>query len=367
MEFWRRHQRKFFVTLGVLGGGYALYKLHNAYRCQLSELEIELACEKEQDELIKAQMQEHFMTIQRIAYSTTLPHVMNCLSSKVAQDLDVSLLTERLQQGKGQPYSLTSLEKLELWDKLKILSFTRMVLSLWVMTMLTLYIRVQVNILGRHIYINTGRGVQNSHWLEEVNLIDNEDEQQFLASADFLASSGLPSLICNMQTAAAECLRSKQLRDIFNPTILHDTIMEILDTFISMGRPYHWVEYLVPDDSYLHKSTASSSDGDGDISRFQRLMAETRAVLSSAEFRDIVDVALKTLVDAVVKDMTDQPGGGNAALSGMIPLAKLLPHIARMGPILLGEPAKNPFIEVITNIQDVELFFTLLYANGLSL
>ncbi|GAB2298271.1 hypothetical protein Dimus_032341 [Dionaea muscipula] len=116
-------------------------------------------------------MQEHFMTIQRIAYSTTLPHVMNCLSSKVAQDLDVSLLTERLQQGKGQPYSLTSLEKLELWDKLKILSFTRMVLSLWVMTMLTLYIRVQVNILGRHIYINTGRGVQNSHWLVRVTLL----------------------------------------------------------------------------------------------------------------------------------------------------------------------------------------------------
>lgn len=34
-----------------------------------------------------------------------------------------------------------------------------MVLSLWAATLLSLYIRVQVNILGRHIYIDTARGI----------------------------------------------------------------------------------------------------------------------------------------------------------------------------------------------------------------
>lgn len=38
-----------------------------------------------------------------------------------------------------------------------------MVLSLWSVTMLSLYIRVQVNILGRHLYIDTGLG--SSHLL----------------------------------------------------------------------------------------------------------------------------------------------------------------------------------------------------------
>lgn len=43
--------------------------------------------------------------------------------------------------------------------------FTRMVVSLWAIAMLNLYIRVQVNILGRHLYIDTARGLESSHLL----------------------------------------------------------------------------------------------------------------------------------------------------------------------------------------------------------
>ena len=44
-----------------------------------------------------------------------------------------------------------------------------MVLSLWAMTMLSLYIRVQVNILGRHLYIDTARG-GSSHLFVRVTV-----------------------------------------------------------------------------------------------------------------------------------------------------------------------------------------------------
>lgn len=67
-------------------------------------------------------MQAHFENIQKIADTTTLPHAMNYLSSQIAEELDHSQLIERLQQAKGQPNSLTPSEKLELWDRLKILS-----------------------------------------------------------------------------------------------------------------------------------------------------------------------------------------------------------------------------------------------------
>lgn len=67
-------------------------------------------------------MQEHFDKIQKIADSTTLSHVMQYLSSRIAEELDLTPLTERLMKGKGQPNTLTAAEKLELWDRLKILS-----------------------------------------------------------------------------------------------------------------------------------------------------------------------------------------------------------------------------------------------------
>jgi len=64
-------------------------------------------------------MQEHFATIQRIADTTTLPHAMNFLSRRINEELNLSVLTESLKQGKN---TLTLQEKLELWDRLKVLS-----------------------------------------------------------------------------------------------------------------------------------------------------------------------------------------------------------------------------------------------------
>ncbi|KAK2991737.1 hypothetical protein RJ640_007441 [Escallonia rubra] len=66
-------------------------------------------------------MQSHFESIQRIA-DTTLPHALIYLSNRVVEELDLLHLWERLERGKRQPDTLTPSEKLELWDRLKILT-----------------------------------------------------------------------------------------------------------------------------------------------------------------------------------------------------------------------------------------------------
>jgi peroxin-3 len=42
---------------------------------------------------------------------------------------------------------------------------------------------------------------------EEVDLIDRDDEQKFLSSADFLVTNAMPSLISDMQGSAEEVLK----------------------------------------------------------------------------------------------------------------------------------------------------------------
>ncbi|XP_062117966.1 peroxisome biogenesis protein 3-2 [Humulus lupulus] len=365
-DFWRRHKRKVIVSTGVLGSGYVLYRLYNAHRRRLDDLERELATERKRvDEFVKDQMQAHFENIQRIADTTTLPHAMQFLSSRIEEELQLSHLTDRLMQGKGQPNTLTYSEKLELWDKLKYLSFTRMVLSLWTMTLLSLYIRVQVNILGRHLYIDTARHIGSSHFLDDGDLIDRDDQQKFLASADFLSTNGLPALISNMQAAVTEVIKGKQLRDFFNAAVLHETIVQILDTFKSIRSPHLWVDFLMPANAHLQELNASSS-GDNtvfpDVSKFDLLMLETRAVLSSVKFTNVAEVALKAVVDALIEEIGVQCGEDNLA-TGM-PLARLLARVTHVGPILLDEPSKNKFIEAIQNVPEVEMLFTVLYANA---
>ncbi|XP_057537509.1 peroxisome biogenesis protein 3-2-like [Amaranthus tricolor] len=362
-SLWSRHKKKVFVTLGIAGSGYFLYKLYDAHKRRLDEVAVELAAEREHDERIKAQMQYHFETIQRIADTTTLPRAMHYLSNRINEELNLSVLTEILKQGKDV---MTLPEKLELWDKLKVLSFTKMVLSLWSVTMISLFVRVQVNILGRHLYIDIARSQESSPLIEEATFTDQDDEQNFLAKADYLASHGLPALIFNMQAAAAEILKNKQLKDVFNSSILHETVVQILYTFMSMGRPHHWIEYLMAEDAKLPSLTPSMSSNNlilADGSKFDQLMKEAHSVLSSDEFTHVVEVSLKTVVNAIVNDIfVEQSGSGTPSSS--IALVKLVPRIAQTSQVILDEPTTNQFVQTIKSIQDVELFFTILYANA---
>ncbi|KAF6167572.1 hypothetical protein GIB67_031155 [Kingdonia uniflora] len=119
------------------------------------------------------------------------------------------------------------------------------------MTTLSLYIRIQVNILGRHLYVDTARGIGSSHMLEEeADHIDRHDQQEFLAIADYLTNYGPTTLIPHIHGVATEVLTGKQLRDPFNSTTLGETIMQILDIFMGI---HHWVTYLVPENAVSYK------------------------------------------------------------------------------------------------------------------
>ncbi|KAE9607483.1 hypothetical protein Lal_00026851 [Lupinus albus] len=361
-DLWRRHKRKIFISFGVLGSGYCLYKLYGAHRNRLDALERELSFQKEGEELMKAQMQAHFENIQRISDTITLVHAMHNLNCRISEELDLSQLLERLIQGKGQPNTLTQAEKLNLWDRLKILSFTRLALSVWATTMISLYTKVQVNILGRHLYIDTARSLGSSDSMETGDGVDRENQQKFLGSVDFLSQYGLPSLICDMEAASKEILKGKQLSGLFNSTALHETIMQILYKFMSMGSPHSWLKYMMPEDVISHStSTRKDKRVPSGVTESEQLMVEAQAVLLSAEFGSIVEISLKGVVDTLVELMAAKFKGGSV-ITGM-PLARVLPQVAQMCPSLLEAPEKNQFIQIIRNIPEVELFFTLLYAN----
>ncbi|XP_022929118.1 peroxisome biogenesis protein 3-2-like isoform X1 [Cucurbita moschata] len=366
LDFWRRHKKKILITASVIGSGYFLYKQYDYYSRRLQVIQRELDNEREADELIKAQIQAHFEHIQRIADTTTLPHAIQHLQTRIEEDLDLSHLTERLMMGKGQPNTLTLAEKLDLWENLKILSFTKMVISLWAITVLSLYIRVQVNILGRHMYVDTARGLGSSHLLEEAELVDRNDEQKFLAFSDFLSNYGLNTLIPRMQIAVAEVLKSKQLRDVFDTTTLRETTIRIIKIFMSTGRPHHWLDYLMPEDKQSSIRGTLSTDDDAtvtNINKFDQLMMETRAVLLSAEFGNVVERSLEVGVNGLMEEMEGSVGGGGSSSTSGTPLARLVPRVSQMGPLLLEDPRKTRFIQMIRGIPEVEIFFTLLYAN----
>lgn len=73
------------------------------------------------------------------------------------------------------------------------------------------------------------------------------------------------------------------MKDLFNSTVVHETVVKILDIFMSMGSPHHWVDYIMPEDARFYKFVAFSDSAGtnlSDVTKFDQLMVETRAVLS---------------------------------------------------------------------------------------
>ncbi|CAN6195526.1 unnamed protein product [Urochloa humidicola] len=335
-------------------------------KCSRASIIISNGCKEVFQEIPR--LQEHFEKVQRICDTTTLPLAMHQLSEKIMSELDISKLTDKLRQGKVESSALTAKEKYDTWEEIKIKSFTKTVSSMWAMTLLSLYTRVQVTILGRHLYLDFARRTQGAQLQEESDTFSANGHKSFLAMADHLPTGKINAYIMQMQRAATKVLKKKQLKDLMSTDQVLQTVLQILDMFTSLCEDNSWINYLVPDDASVHAQimAVSSSGFDdssllNDFTKLQQLMAETRIVLASDDFRNIMERSLRKIAEMMIEDLVAQNGIPSPP-SGL-PLVKLLPRVAHLSSPLLEEPNKNKHIQMIQSIPEVELFYTFLYAN----
>lgn len=362
-----RHRRKVLFTLGIVGGGYALYRVYSAQKERMLVLEEEEEAQRQADELVDTRLREHFESLQRMSDSSSLAAALDNLKDHLFEALDYTELTERLNKGKGL---LNPQDKFQLWERLKILSFTRTVCALWAMTVLNLYTRAQLNILGRHFFIDQARGFEN---LESMDQSIALCQQKFLGSADFLPQYGVTGLIVRMEKIVENILESKHLREPLTVGELHDIFRRILNNFPSSS--VHWINYVIPENRLLYQelSPGTSTFGVSQLPRavlspfeterakLEQLMAETRDVLSSNDFAIILEQSLKIVLDSMMEEFSTMFEGST---SNSIPLVKLLPPVAHASTVLLEHPTKNRFINIIGNHPQVQSFYALVYANA---
>uniref|UniRef100_A0A0E0EQN5 NB-ARC domain-containing protein n=1 Tax=Oryza meridionalis TaxID=40149 RepID=A0A0E0EQN5_9ORYZ len=282
----------------------------------------------------------HFENVQKISDTTTLPFAMHYLRSRIMEELDISHLTEKLMHGKGESSApaLTPKEKT--------------VSSIWAMTLLSLYVRVQVTILGRHLYLDFARVTDGAQLQEGSDTFSKSGHKDFLATADYLATYGINALITKTQHAATEILKEKQLKDPMGIDEVLETILQILKQFMGLCEDNSWINYLVPENAnvYAQLMAVSSSGFDDssllkDVRKLDQLMSETRIVLS----RNIMDRSLKKIASVVVEDLAVQIGAPIPPPG--LPLAKLLAKVAQLSLPLLEEPDKNKHIQIIRRIH----------------
>lgn len=165
---------------------------------------------------------EHFQSIQKISDGTTVPSLVPHLRARLYHLDGVDLWAEQLRARRpaaGSPpqqNSPTTSGRDSLWSSLVQASFARAVAACWSLPLLQLFVKVQLTLLGRHLFLESqdseGQlqprdargGTARTHSRDSStqsfsrllpSRLTLRCQQKFLSYAEFLAQRGLEAVV----------------------------------------------------------------------------------------------------------------------------------------------------------------------------
>ncbi|XP_048392124.2 peroxisomal biogenesis factor 3 isoform X1 [Stegostoma tigrinum] len=356
-SFIKRHKKKFLFTGAFVGGVYLLGKYAQKKLRDLQEREAA-------EYIAQARRQYHFESNQRTCNMTVLSMLPN-LREAIVQQLNSESLTGLL---KNRPPN-----KLEIWEDLRIISFSRSIVAVYSTCMLVVLLRVQLNIIGGYIYLDNAAVGKNG----TAPLAPPEVQQQYLSSIQHLLGDGLSELITVVKKAVQTVIGSVSLKQCVSLQELERYLGEIrqlveqrsqsgeLETDTS--RPsLCW--YLIPNEESTLASQACGLT-EKDITTL-KLLNETRDMLESPDFNTVLNSCLNRGFSRLLDNMAEffkpteeeltQNGKINSLSNVKLPLAKIIPIINGQIHSTCSE-TPNHFVQDLLLMDQVKDFAANVY------
>ncbi|XP_034384183.1 peroxisomal biogenesis factor 3 isoform X2 [Cyclopterus lumpus] len=256
-SFIKRHKRKFIFTGVVVGGVYVLGKYAQKKMGEFQENEAT-------EYIAQARRQFHFESNQRTCNMTVLS-MLPSLKEAVVNQLNSESLTALL---KAKPAN-----KLEIWEDLKIISFTRTVVAVYSTCMLVVLLRVQLNVIGGYLYLDNSAGKNTAN-----PLAPPEVQQQYLSSIQHLLGDGLIELMTVVKKAVQSALGGVSLKQSLSLLELEQQLSWIrAEVEAGSERPMSWYMLADAEDALADQACGLTENDLATI----RLLNETRDMLDS--------------------------------------------------------------------------------------
>uniref|UniRef100_A0A4Y0BP81 Peroxisomal biogenesis factor 3 n=1 Tax=Anopheles funestus TaxID=62324 RepID=A0A4Y0BP81_ANOFN len=331
-DFLHRHRRKFITTGIVIGGSVFLLKW---LQYKLRELQERQA--KEIGEKLKRM--QHYESTDRTC-NQTIVGLAPALSSKIFQSLQTDDILAKLRSNPDN--------KLELWEELRIVAFTRLVTLVYGASMLAVTLRVQINILGGYLYkatVEDGGGPQSSQQLA----ISLEVQTAYLSLIQHFMRDGIERLIETIRTNVTIVMQrynlKQQLTLADTETLLWSIEMALNN---GKGNPIDDIaRYTLPNPD----STLANFDG-----AFSSMFQETLDVLESVESTQVglanISIGFSKVMDKLADYYMTSGGTNKNSKSNLnvesieningitISLAKLIPIVNGLASKVA--PSTNP-------------------------
>ncbi|XP_018598067.1 peroxisomal biogenesis factor 3 isoform X1 [Scleropages formosus] len=315
--FLKRHKRKFIFAGAFVGGVYLLGKL--------AQRKIREIQEREAAEYIaQARRQFHFESNQRTCNMTVLS-MLPTLREAIVHHLNSESLTTLLR---SKPTN-----KLEIWEDLKIISFTRSTVAVYSTCMLVVLLRIQLNIIGGYLYLDNSisKNGTNPQAPPEV-------QQQYLSSIQHLLGDGLVELMTVVKQAVQDVLGGVSLKQSLSLRDLEQYFHQIR-THVEEGyrgltpKPLSW--YMMPDEETTLAAQACGLT-EKDVATI-KLLNETRDMLESPDFKTVLSTCLQRGFSRFLDNIAEffRPSQVDSAHTGApdslshvrLPLAKIIPIV----------------------------------------
>lgn len=154
----RKNKRKFLYITGIIGGSYAVYKITSfvqnlAHKYQINK---NLTFKIQKAQYFQATLVNSIDTIKSIFKNLEHEIELSVDTENVVTTLGITLnnSTESVDSVKQQYATLSADEKLELWQKFKVICFTKLTLLIYCWSFISIAIHIQMSILAGNLFIS---------------------------------------------------------------------------------------------------------------------------------------------------------------------------------------------------------------------
>ncbi|CAJ0603550.1 unnamed protein product [Cylicocyclus nassatus] len=335
-EFIKKHKGKI-IAGGVLISGAAAYMIQRNQETH----RFKLANPYQNDFMIQERRRYIFDTNQR-ACDQSITDIVKELKTRVKLRFDVDALIRKLKEN----MDLSVEDKVELWDKVKVLSVARILGIAYAYSLLTVTLKAQISILAADLcaqlenppppsvfqtlaniknQVVSYLGLDSSLDLEHTESNDSGviagNRRIFVQCTQYLVTSGIAKLLNFIEDVCNEVCSAVSLTDVVNNERIRE-VLDAADHIISKKDSTFFTDMIAP----LSQTERSSSDGV--LQLLTRLVRSIETEKCRGALSSLVDFYLTAAVQKIPSDSK--------------PLAKLLPSFSEVFDVIASDAYDSP-------------------------
>ncbi|KFA70810.1 hypothetical protein S40288_09655 [Stachybotrys chartarum IBT 40288] len=291
--------------------------------------------------------------------------------------------------------------KRQLWDDLTISAVTRAFTLVYTLALLTMFTRVQLNLLGRRSYLSSVVALATGSQEATISLENNDDDnteqtygddfdtnRKYLTFSWWLLNKGWVDIMQRVEGAVRTVFGTLSPRDLLTFDRVSELTVEVRKLVEGATpeerRRADWLKCLLPsrdaEDEVIRASGIlqdnSSRGGDpaqASSASLQRLLDETADLIESPSFHHVLtlllDSGFSTLVDRKLANEafelsgSETPEFADQRGTKVILLPRILSVLTRQAHVI-GNGVPNEYLQEMERVGELEAFAAVVYSSN---